>query len=192
VQELDRGALYWISGWPDWLAPIMVFFSTATNHLWVKALLASIVLTFLIRGERTRRAAVFALLAFLLANEMTDVLKDLAPANRPYHDGLRGLNNHLVGESRNPGTASAHSANMAAIALAFTYYLGRWGWPWIGVAVLTGISRVYVGSHYPWQVLLGWTCGIVAALVLIKTWEAYKRWRTPAEDEDEVPEAASP
>lgn len=163
----------------------MVFFSTATNHLIVKILLAGLVAAFLIRGGNARKAAIFALLAFLVANEITDVFKNFAPAHRPYQDGLTGLNDHLVGRSENPGTASAHSANMAAVAFAFTYFLGKWGWPWIGVAVITGISRIYVGSHYPWQVLLGWSCGLFGALVVIKTWEAWVRMRQKKEGLDQ-------
>jgi undecaprenyl-diphosphatase len=75
------------------------------------------------------------------------------------------------------GTASAHAANMAAVAFVTTYFLGKWGYPWIVVAFLTGLSRIYMGLHYPSQVLLGWFCGAFSAFLVIKTWEAYLRVR---------------
>ena len=31
---------------------------------------------------------------------------------------------------------------------------------WVVIAFLTGFSRIYVGLHYPYQVLLGWAVGI--------------------------------
>lgn len=61
------------------------------------------------------------------------------------------------------GTASAHSANMAAVATAFTFYFGWRAWPWWVVAFMTGLSRIYVGVHYPSQVLFGWLTGIIVA-----------------------------
>lgn len=149
----------------------MRFFSEATNYLWVKIALAALIGLCLALGGNARKAGLFAVVSFLLANAMTDGIKDLLPAMRPCQE--LALTVHDIGCSDNPGTASAHGANMAAAAFAFTYFLGlRWGAPWIAAALITGISRIYVGAHYPWQVAIGWACGVFAALVAIKTWEA--------------------
>jgi undecaprenyl-diphosphatase len=75
------------------------------------------------------------------------------------------------------GTSSAHSANMAAIATVMALETGRWGIPWIAVALLTGISRIYTGVHYPSQVLLGWTVGVLSGIILSKGWSAIKNYR---------------
>ena len=63
------------------------------------------------------------------------------------------------------GTASAHSANMMAVATLFLIVDRKWGTFWLAIAVLTGLSRIYVGVHYPQQVLLGWLVGANAALL---------------------------
>ena len=57
------------------------------------------------------------------------------------------------------GTASAHSANMAAVAFVMTYRLRYGGAIWIILAALVGYSRVFTGVHFPHQVVLGWLCG---------------------------------
>ena len=46
------------------------------------------------------------------------------------------------------------------------------------LALLTGLSRIYVGAHYPSQVLLGWVCGALCALIAVYTWGAYARLRS--------------
>lgn len=65
------------------------------------------------------------------------------------------------------GTASSHAANMMAIACLFLFYKRIWGYWWLGIAVFTGISRIYVGVHYPYQVLYGWFVGAAVSGILI-------------------------
>ena len=141
----------------------MEFFSTATDRLWFKLLLLALVIGMMAWRKDTRRAAVQALIAFPIANGFTDIFKHTLPMPRPFQE----LSDVIlrIGGSDSPGTASAHSANMAAVAFVFAYQLGWAGSPWVLIAFLTGISRVYNGVHYPYQVLLGWTCGVVAGLI---------------------------
>ncbi|HZH99305.1 MAG TPA: phosphatase PAP2 family protein [Fimbriimonadaceae bacterium] len=171
----DRAVFYFINGWPEGLAPIFVFFSEATKWGWVRIVLGLVVLV-LIAYRPTRKATLLALLAWPLANGITEALKTAIPMLRPVNElpdvALR------VGKLTTYGTASSHSANMAAIAFVFTRLHGWRGSPWIIVALLTGLSRVYVGVHYPSQVLFGWLMGIVCGLIVVETWEAYARLRT--------------
>lgn len=173
---LNRAVFEWINQWPDALAPFLRFFSIATNFLAFKIFLAVLVIVMVAAGGKWRRAAVQSLIAFPIANFLTDLWKHGLPENRPCID-LVGTRLHGIGCSDSFGTASAHSANMAAVAFVMTYHLKGWGSPWIVVAILTGFSRSYVGAHYPYQVLLGWLCGVVAAWVVTKTWDEIVRRR---------------
>ncbi len=125
-----------------------------------------------------------------LANGITDVLKAGFQGLRPSVELADAI--IRVDRLTSFGTASAHSANMAAVAYVFTRTFGVWGIPWIVVALMTGLSRIYVGVHYPTQVLLGWSCGVLAAFMVTETWEAFLRVRSrrtsePA-DEHVMPE----
>jgi len=207
--------LEWINGWPPAMGPFLKFFSVALSQLWVKVALGAFVIWLIWRGGKSRAAAFLALASVCIANTITNVFKEAWPVARPFQDfpyikvddiGVAGPLHTLhakvldpsiqvllrVGHSDSMGTASAHSANMAAVAFVMTYQLGwKWGVPWIVVALLTGISRVYTGAHYPGQVLLGWLCGTFGALVVTKTWEAWQRRRFPVQSGgDEVPELA--
>lgn len=162
----------------------MRFFSEATQYLWFRIVLGLLVIGLILLGGKARQAAIFALLGFLLANELCDLFKNFIPLARPCQDfPLMDVNG--IGCSNNPGTASAHSANMAAAAFSFTYFLGWWGAPWVLVAFITGLSRMYVAAHYPSQVLFGWLVGAFSAFLLIATYRshlAYRSRRTQVED----------
>lgn len=149
----------------------MRFFSEAANFLWFKLLLLALVLGMVVAGPKTRKTALLALVAFPIANAITDVFKHAVPVHRPFQVDLAVI--LRMGPTESMGTASAHSANMAAVAFVFTYYLGWWGAPWVVIAIMTGISRSYNGVHYPSQVALGWLCGIFAGFVVTKSWETW-------------------
>ena len=182
--------------WNDWLfwqinhssdaaAPTMHFFSEAISYPWVRVLLVALIVGMIWRGARSRAAAIQALLAVAVANGLTDLFKLFWPEPRPYQqlsDALLHTQGHAAGSmlgmaNSNFGTASAHSANMAAIACVFCLRLRWWGTPWVFVALLTGYSRIYLAAHYPYQVLLGYGCGCLAAAAVTQTWDLAARRR---------------
>lgn len=169
----------------------MRFFSGATTYLWFKIALTLLVAAMIATGGRYRVAAIFAVLGFLLANGLTDVAKFAWPSMRPCQV-LSTADLHGIGCSDNPGTASAHAANMAAVAFSFTYFLGRIGWIWIAVALSTGLSRIYVAAHYPSQVLFGWALGVLASFALIWTYRIYRTNAEAGEISEETPEGQGP
>jgi undecaprenyl-diphosphatase len=71
----------------------------------------------------------------------------------------------LVGCTKSPSFPSNHAVNASALATLAALYLPRFGLPAMALAVLVVYSRVYVGVHYPLDVLVGSVLGIVVALV---------------------------
>jgi len=162
--------------------------SEATKQTPIRVVLILIAIGFLIYRP-TRIPVLAAMIAFPLANALTDSFKFMFPMDRPCvalpYVHLR------VGFLDSNGTASAHSANTAAVAFAFTRYLPKWGVIPIAVALFTGLSRIYVGVHFPSQVLLGWICGIFVGWVVTATIEWIRRKRSNDEPiADPEPEMA--
>ncbi len=202
---IDLVLFRWVNRWPDALEPLMLLLSEGNKWLGVRVFLL-VVFVALVWQRTTRPAAILAMLAWPLSNALTDALKVAWQWPRPSAPiaALVDQGATLVAaQAAHPdvvvrvaplgsfGTASAHSANMMAVAAVFLLLTKGWlRWAWLAVAVLTGLSRVYVGVHYPSQVLFGWACGAVTALVLVKTWEAWVRLRSPRPAPDVPPGAA--
>lgn len=170
---------HWINGWSNSYAPFYDFLSEATKWIWVRIALGLIAIALIAAGPQTRKAAFLSLAGFLLANFITDQFKNYLPLLRPCVELFPNVVNHGVGFLDSKGTASAHAANTAAIAFVMTFFLRYWGLIPIAIAFFTGVARIYVGVHYPSQVLLGWACGVAAGAVLALLYRTYDKRKNP-------------
>ncbi len=131
-----------------------------------------------------RFGMLLVMITWPVANEVTDLLKAGFKGLRPCVE----LPNVIVRLEKltSFGTASAHSANMMAVAVAMWLLFGRrHGIMWLTIAILTGISRIYVGVHYPYQVALGWACGAIIAYVVVNVGKQISRKYFPVKQSDQ-------
>lgn len=59
---------------------------------------------------------------------------------------------------------SAHAAWFFALAMTVWYANRAWGWWFFGLATLMGIARIYVGVHWPLDIIGGAVIGIASAI----------------------------
>ena len=104
------------------------------------------------------------LLLFLLVNNM--ILKPLVDRTRPY-EVVQGLT-LLIEKQKDASFPSGHTASSFAAAVVMFHMLPkRYGIPALLLAFLIGLSRLYVGVHYPTDVLCGLLSGTVLALLSV-------------------------
>lgn len=157
----------------------MRFFSEGLNQTWVKILLGLMMIAMIVVGKDTRKAAICSLIAFPLSDGTTNLFKHMFPLPRPYDDPTVAGMMSRIGESHTAGTASAHSANMMATAICMLIAL-RWGGiPWLILAILVGLSRIYNGAHFPYQVALGWIVGAFFGVLVSTIWNIIAKKRAP-------------
>lgn len=142
------------------------------THLGDSGLLWIILGLFLLLFRKTRRGGFALLLAMLCNFLITNItLKNLVARVRPYEvvEGLTSLLGN-VGEWSFP---SGHTSSSFAAAVAVAATLGKkLGIPALLLATLIGLSRLYVGVHYPTDVLAGAVIGVVCGLLgaaIVKT-----------------------
>ena len=110
-------------------------------------------------GAPGRFAAVLVLVTVAFTDWLnSEVVKSLFDRPRPCHtlDDLRVL----VGCGRGTSFPSSHAVNNAAAATVLAWHFPRRAWAPLGFAALIAFSRVYVGVHYPSDVLAGAALGV--------------------------------
>lgn len=113
--------------------------------------------------KKTRKAGIAALVALAIGALITNVaLKNIIARIRPY-EVVEGLK-LLIEPQSDFSFPSGHTCASIGAALAMYPFLERkWGIPLVILAVLISLSRLYVGVHYPTDVLGGAVVGAFAA-----------------------------
>lgn len=106
---------------------------------------------------------VIGIVAVALADAAGGILKDFFARPRPCR--VLGDVNLLVGCGPSYSFPSNHASNSFAFAAALWPFLrrARLSWLLFAVAAVIGFSRIYVGVHYPSDVIAGSLLGIGAA-----------------------------
>lgn len=131
------------------------------------------ILMYIFGGENTRKIALLGLVALLLANVAVYLLKIIVAEPRPFN--VLPNVDLLVSESEIYSFPSGHSASsfavMMLIGLKYRLHIKgkayRLLYPLLAFASLIAFSRVYIGVHYPLDVIFGAIVGILSALVVI-------------------------
>jgi undecaprenyl-diphosphatase len=163
VLQLDHALRLWVvTHRLDILTPVMWAVSVVGRGgiIWLAAGVAMTI------ARRMRPSDLAHLtLAILLASAAADyVLKPVVDRQRPFASALEVP---VIGNRpKDASFPSGHAANAFAGAYVFSRILPAPGIVWWSIAVVIAYSRIYLGVHYPLDViagaLVGWSCGFLA------------------------------
>lgn len=157
----------------DWLNPIIIAITSLGNAgvFWILLTLVLLV------SKKTRRVGILcmmALLGSLIINNL--ILKNVIARVRPY-EVIEGLK-IIVKAPMDTSFPSGHSAASFAAGVVLLRNLPKKaGIPLFVLAWLIALSRLYVGVHYPTDVVAGILSGTLIAIFvqwLYEKWEGRK------------------
>lgn len=146
--------------WPiDWFA---VFFAEYFGYF-----LILIALILFLRERNWRKRIYFfslTVLSLILSRGIiTEIIRFFYERPRPFLTlGFQPLSDHV----QNGSFPSGHAAFFFTLALAVFYFNKLWGWRFLAFATVISLARIFIGVHWPSDILAGAIIGLGSAFLI--------------------------
>ncbi|MCS6991152.1 MAG: phosphatase PAP2 family protein [Chitinophagales bacterium] len=185
LQQIDRQLFFFINhqlsnAFFDQLMPLV-----RDKYFWLPLYGAALVYLYFRLRRHLWVLLPFVALTLLLTDQMAaSVIKPLVGRPRPCHDALLSSDVHLLVPC-GPGFSfvSAHAANAFGVASFLSFAISRLPLGFILSALLwatsIGFAQIYVGVHYPSDVLAGAVLGLMLGAAMAKIFRIlvyHKSW----------------
>ena len=115
-------------------------------------------------------------LVIILVDQSGVWIKNTVSRPRPFQVMDPAIIHHLVTPSgANLSFPSNHAANNAVMAIVFSSVYQHLKFIFWGLAIMVMFSRVYIGVHYPMDVISGCILGSFYGLILVKGWDYFTK-----------------
>lgn len=120
-------------------------------------------------GKRGRIAAIMIIVCVIISDQASSsIIKNLFHRIRPCNV-LQGVH-LLVGCTDSFSFPSSHAVNYFAGVTMLSYFFKEYRTAFFSISFLVALSRIFVGVHYPSDVLGGILIGIIIGLFVIWLW----------------------
>jgi len=164
----DIWLILWLQNLWDWLTPLMKFF-TYLGYPQAYMIIVAIIYWSIDRKLGLRLAIFLPLVASL-----NSILKQAFHAPRPYwlDPDIKAI--HV---SNGFGMPSGHAQASMVWIYAGALLKRKWFWVTaVTIVFMIGLSRIYLGVHFPSQVFFGWIIGMFLIILFIRAEARVLAW----------------
>jgi undecaprenyl-diphosphatase len=168
----DQELFLWLNGLHAPWADTLMFWITY-KVTWIPMYAVLVMITARATGRQSIAILVTVIAAVVLADQVTSgLMKPYFARFRPCHEPLLAGLVHEVGNCGGSfGFASSHASTSFALATVWFVLLKnkvKHMWLLLLWPCLYSYSRVYVGVHYPGDIMVGAMVGVTAGLICIR------------------------
>lgn len=177
LQQIDSSIFLYFNGmhasWTD-----VLFYYISNRFVWIPLYL--LLAFFLFRRYRKKAWIVVAavVISVFLSDQSCNLIKRTVQRPRPSHNIELVDQVHLVAKPDGTlykggpyGFPSSHAANAMALAFIVVVFLTREKTLWTLLMffwmLLVSYSRIYLGVHYPGDIIVGWCVGAIWSGLII-------------------------
>ena len=151
----------------------LIFPVITDQDFWTLPIIGLIVYLMIGRGKVGKISVLLLLIAVGLSDFVSaSILKPYFERLRPSHSELEGLI-LLVNKGGKYGFVSSHAANIFAASTILSFFYIHKKKLFFTIAFLVSYSRIYVGVHFPGDVIFG---GVLGYLIAITTITYYSKF----------------
>jgi undecaprenyl-diphosphatase len=180
ILRMDQGLFLWLNQTLNhsWLDPIMLGATDLGNGFYLFPL--GLILMFLFARSNFQRDFVLWASTSFVSFIIGTTLKHLIHRDRPlafFHARIlsHSVSVHVLGPPLYANSfPSGHTFSAFSTASLFAWLYPKLSLPLFALATLIGLSRIYVGAHFPIDVLGGMLIGILSTII-VRQWIA-PRW----------------
>ena len=173
-QSLDMNLIRWIHQYfSNTIFDIFMPFITNKNN-WELPIIALISLLGFFSGPKGKIALAILIISLSFTDAIcAQILKPFFERIRPSHLNLEGIN-LLTSKGGKWSMPSNHAANMFSLAVVLSYFYKKYKTFLITLAILISFSRIYVGVHFPGDVIAGGFIGFFISSSMLTIWGKVK------------------
>lgn len=178
VLDIDTKLFLFLNGLHTPFLDVLMF-NISKIWIWIPLYLGVIV--FIVK--KWKQESIWILLSliicFALTDQLTNLIKEIFGRLRPSHEpDLAGLVHHVHGYLGGKFSfVSGHAANVFGFALLSALIIKNtiYSWAIFFWAVAVAYSRIYLGVHYPLDMLGGMSLGMGIATIIFLIWNRFQK-----------------